>query len=86
MNDISSVLHKIYGPLPKSYCMYFKAITVILFVLFCVSFVFMILSFTGLKPVGSPQYSVFIVLGYFLNYLTMRVLHTMCIKTLKDSE
>lgn len=80
--DYKQLLDLIYGPLPKSYCMYFHAFSIFLLSLFLLSFIFVIMSVLGIKSIGSPKTSILISIGYFINYMTLRMLHTMCVNSL----
>jgi hypothetical protein len=73
----------LYGPLPKSYCLYFYYLSIIGFVLLVLSVggsVIMALS----KPRGAHFYSssLMIAISYLIFYFQNRLLHTMCIHSL----
>jgi hypothetical protein len=88
--DLKSFLDSIYGPLPKSYCLYFKVITILTFIMFVLSLMVLVLfPFTGKNTlfVGKTQLSLgvsfAVLIGYFVEYLTARLLYTMCNKSLE---
>lgn len=82
--DLKSFLDSIYGPLPKSYCLYFKVITIVIFIMFILSLISLVLLlFLGKKPRLSLGVSVAVLIGYFVEYLTARLLYTMCNKSLE---
>ncbi len=73
-------LDNLFGPLPKSYCLYFYYLSIIGFVLLVLSIVgtlSMILS----KPRGYSFYmsSLMVAVSYLIFYFQNRLLHTMCI-------
>lgn len=87
--DWKSFLDSIYGPLPKSYCLYFKVLTILTFIMLVLSLIVLVLfPFTGKNTlsVGKTQLSLgvsfAVVIGYLVEYLTARLLYTMCNKTL----
>ena len=88
--DLKSFLDSIYGPLPKSYCLYFKVITIVIFIMFILSLIsFVFLIFIGEKKLFKNKtrlslgVSVAVLIGYFVEYLTARLLYTMCNKSLE---
>ena len=84
--DLETMLDKIYGPLPKSYCLYFKILAIFTFVMLVLSMFRMALGFFTGKSAGMTKMSIGIslalIIGYFVEYITARLLHTICIKTL----
>lgn len=80
-----SLMDKYFGPLPREYCVYFYALSII----FGVSFVFSVISiiyviimkFNKVNKLFIAN-SFFIVLNTFLAYLVNRLLHTMCVKSI----
>ncbi len=80
-----SFMERYFGPLPREYCVYFYALSVIFGVMFATSAVsiayFMI---THIKKVNTMFVvnSVFILLNSFLAYLANRLLHTMCVRSI----
>ena len=74
-----------FGPLPREYCVYFYALSI----LFAVMFVSSLLSIgyfmvTHIKKVNTlfVVNSIFVLLNTFLAYLVNRLLHTMCVKSI----
>ena len=80
-----SLMERYFGPLPREYCVYFYALSVIFGILFVTTAVsiayFMI---THIKKVNTMFVinSVFILLNSFLAYLANRLLHTMCVRSI----
>lgn len=80
-----SLMERYFGPLPREYCVYFYALSVIFGVMFATSAIsiayFMI---THIKKVNTMFVinSVFILLNSFLAYLANRLLHTMCVRSI----
>ena len=74
-----------FGPLPREYCVYFYALSIVFGVMFVMSVLsiayFMI---THIKKVNTMFVvnSIFILLNSFLAYLANRLLHTMCVKAI----
>lgn len=81
----SSFMDRYFGPLPREYCVYFYALSIIFGVMFVMSVVsisyFMI---THIKKVNSMFIvnSMFVLFNTFLAYLANRLLHTMCVKSI----
>lgn len=82
---MASFMDQYFGPLPREYCVYFYALSIIFGVMFVLSAVsiayFMI---THIKKINTMFIvnSVFILLNFFLAYLANRLLHTMCVKSI----
>jgi hypothetical protein len=80
-----SFMDKYFGPLPREYCVYFYALSILFGVMFVTSSLsiayFMI---THIKKVNAMFIvnSIFILLNTFLAYLVNRLLHTMCVKSI----
>ncbi len=80
-----SLMERYFGPLPREYCVYFYALSIIFGVMFATSAIsiayFMI---THIKKVNTMFVvnSVFILLNSFLAYLANRLLHTMCVRSI----
>ena len=70
----------LFGPLPKSYCLYFYYLSII-------GFILLVLSVSGslymalTKPRSSDFYSssLMIAISYLIFYFQNRLLHSMCI-------
>lgn len=81
----NSFMDKYFGPLPREYCVYFYALSIVFGIMFAMSVVsiayFMI---THIKKVNTMFVvnSIFILLNSFLAYLANRLLHTMCVKSI----
>jgi hypothetical protein len=82
---MASLMDQYFGPLPREYCVYFYALSIVFGVMFLMSAVsiayFMI---THIKKVNTMFIvnSIFILLNSFLAYLANRLLHTMCVKAI----
>lgn len=80
-----SLMDQYFGPLPREYCVYFYALSIVFGIMFVMSAIsiayFMI---THIKKVNTMFIvnSVFILLNSFLAYLANRLLHTMCVKSI----
>jgi hypothetical protein len=78
-------MDKYFGPLPREYCVYFYALSIIFGVMFVMSVIsisyFMI---THVKKINTMFIvnSIFILFNSFLAYLANRLLHTMCVKSI----
>ena len=81
----NSLMDQYFGPLPREYCVYFYALSIVFGIMFIMSAIsiayFMI---THIKKVNTMFIvnSVFILLNSFLAYLANRLLHTMCVKSI----
>ena len=86
--DLQKTLDSIYGPLPKSYCLYFKILAIFSFVMLVITLIGFFLhifsgkSFMTYGNSSSLGVTFTIALGYFVSYITSRLLNTMCIKSL----
>ena len=82
---MSNFIDKYFGPLPREYCVYFYALSIVFGIMFAMSAVsiayFMI---THIKKVNTMFIvnSIFVLLNSFLAYLANRLLHTMCVKAI----
>jgi hypothetical protein len=82
---MASFMDQYFGPLPREYCVYFYALSIVFGVMFVMSVIsiayFMI---THIKKVNTMFIvnSIFILLNSFLAYLANRLLHTMCVKAI----
>ena len=73
----------LFGPLPKSYCLYFYYLSII-------GFILLVLSVSGslymalTKPRGAHFYSssLMIAISYLIFYFQNRLLHTMCVHSI----
>ncbi len=73
-------LDNLFGPLPKSYCLYFYYLSIIGFVLLVLSIVgtlYLIIS----NPRGYNFYanSLMVAVSYLIFYFQNRLLHSMCV-------
>jgi hypothetical protein len=80
-----SFMDQYFGPLPREYCVYFYALSILFGVMFVSSLLsiayFMI---THIKKVNIMFIinSLLVLLNTFLAYLVNRLLHTMCVKSI----
>ncbi len=81
---MNSVMDKYFGPLPREYCVYFYALSVLFGVMFAFSVVsmlyFMVMHMKRVNMMFIAN-SFFMILNTFLAYLVNRLLHTMCVKS-----
>jgi len=87
--NLETTLDQIYGPLPKSYCLYFKILAIFTFVMLILSLFGLVYGFmTGKSFISVGNYrvsyglAIALIVGYFIEYITARLLHTICIKTM----
>ena len=82
---MNSVMDKYFGPLPREYCVYFYALSVLFGVMFAFSVVsmlyFMVMHMKRVNMMFLAN-SFFMILNTFLAYLVNRLLHTMCVKSI----
>jgi hypothetical protein len=80
-----SFMDRYFGPLPREFCVYFYALSILFSVMFVTS-VFSIGYFmvTNIKKVDAMfiMNSLLVLLNTFLAYLVNRLLHTMCVKSI----
>jgi hypothetical protein len=81
----NSFMNQYFGPLPREYCVYFYALSIIfgvMFVLGVISIAFYMI--TNFKKVNIMFIvnSLLILLNSFLAYIANRLLHTMCVKSI----
>lgn len=84
MTESGSLERYLFGPLDKSYCMYFYAITIASFAFFVIlAFLFLSLFVRGKKKL--KFYTVLVVLAIlmeaFFHYFQNRLLYTICVHT-----
>jgi len=74
-----------FGPLPREYCVYFYALSIIFGVMFVFSALsivyFMLMHFKKVNTMFLVN-SFFVLLNTFIAYLVNRLLHTMCVKSI----
>ena len=83
MNSFAT-FNQYFGPLPKQYCVYFYALSI----MFAISFVMSFLSILYFMIMHSKKVNmmfivnaIFILLNTFLAYFVNRLLNTMCIRS-----
>lgn len=81
----NSFMDKYFGPLPREYCVYFYALSVLFGFMFASSVIsmiyFMIMHMKRVNMMFIAN-SFFMILNTFLAYLVNRLLHTMCVKSI----
>lgn len=82
---MTSLMDQYFGPLPREYCVYFYALSIVfgfIFIMSAVSIAYFMI--THIKKINTMFIvnSVFILLNSFLAYLANRLLHTMCVKSI----
>lgn len=82
---MTSLMDQYFGPLPREYCVYFYALSIVfgfIFIMSAVSIAYFMI--THMKKINTMFIvnSVFILLNSFLAYLANRLLHTMCVKSI----
>ena len=77
----------LFGPLDRKYCNYFYYMSVLSFIIFCISFVIIIFSIFHLIKNKKSTLNVFfssnLLISSFLAYLVNRLMYTMCINSIK---
>ena len=81
----NSFMNLYFGPLPREYCIYFYALSIIfgfMFVIGIISITYFMI--TNIKKVNTMFIvnSFLILLNSFLAYIANRLLHTMCVKSI----
>lgn len=80
-----SLMDKYFGPLPREYCVYFYALSIIFGILFVTSTISVVyFMITNVKKVNMMFViqSILFLLNTFLAYIANRLLHTMCVKSI----
>jgi hypothetical protein len=82
---MNSFMDKYFGPLPREYCVYFYFLSVMFGFIFVFSAVsiayFMIMHFKKVNKMFVSN-SLLILTNTFLAYISNRLLHTMCVKSI----
>jgi len=82
---MANFMNDYFGPLPREYCLYFYALSIIFGILFVVTLIsiayFMIMHFNKVNTMFVLN-SLLVLFNTFLAYLANRLLHTMCVKTI----
>ena len=82
---MDSFMNKYFGPLPREYCVYFYALSIVFGVSFIISLISIVyFMITHVKKINTMfiANSIFILLNTFIAYLANRLLHTMCVKSI----
>ena len=81
----NNFMSKYFGPLPREYCIYFYILSIIFGIMFALSvvsiIVFMALHFKKVNAMFIVN-SFFVLLNTVLGYISTRLLHTMCVKSI----
>lgn len=82
---MSNFMDTYFGPLPREYCVYFYALSIVFGFIFVVSLVsflsVLIFHFKKLNMMAILNTSMLLI-NTFLAYLVNRLLHTMCVKSI----
>ncbi len=82
---MDNFMNTYFGPIGKEYCVYFYALSIIAGITFAISLVsavaFMVMHFNKVNTMFIAN-SALIVFNTFLVYISNRLLHTMCVKSL----
>ena len=82
---MNSFMDKYFGPLPREYCIYFYFLSVVFGFIFVFSVIsigyFIIMHHKKVNTVFISN-SLLILTNTFLAYISNRLLHTMCIKSI----
>lgn len=82
---MSGFMDSYFGPLGEEYCVYFYILSIIFGITFLISLVstvyYMAMHFSKLTPMFVAN-TFFLLFNSFLAYLSNRLLHTMCMKSI----
>ena len=86
---MNSFMDKYFGPLPREYCVYFYVLSIIFGTVFAIVAISSSISLVYFILKGSKKVNMMIVantllilLNTFLAYISNRLLHTMCVKSI----
>jgi hypothetical protein len=80
-----SLMDKFFGPLPREYCVYFYALSIVFSIFFVISALSTIYFMVNHIQKVNAMFifnSCLILLNTFFAYLVNRLLHTMCVKSI----
>jgi len=80
----TSFSDKVFGTLPKQYCLWFYVLCILSFIVILsalISFIFLLTKKN--VPFSNYVYAIAFLINYGFIYLTYRLLYSMCISTLK---
>ena len=82
---MSAFMDKYFGPLPREYCVYFYALSIIFGLIFVFSVMsiafFIVMHFKKVNTMFIIN-SALVLFNTFLAYISKRLLHTMCVKSI----
>lgn len=82
---MSVFMDKYFGPLPREYCVYFYALSIIFGFIFVFSAIsiafFIVMQFKKVNTMFVAN-ALLILFNTFLAYISNRLLHTMCVKSI----
>jgi hypothetical protein len=82
---MTSFMDNYFGPLPREYCVYFYALSIIFGVTFLLSIIsiayYLVTSYKKINNMIVIN-SLLVLFNTFLGYLANRLLHTMCVKSI----
>jgi len=79
-------MDKYFGPLPREYCVYFYFLSImfgLLFVFSAVSIAYMMIMHFKKVNAMFVSNALLILANTFIAYISNRLLHTMCVKSIK---
>jgi hypothetical protein len=81
---MAAFMDKYFGPLPREYCVYFYALSIIFGLIFVFSVMsiafFIVMHFKKVNAMFIIN-SALVLFNTFLAYIANRLLHTMCVKS-----
>ena len=81
---MAAFMDKYFGPLPREYCVYFYALSIIFGLIFVFSVMsiafFIVMHFKKVNTMFIIN-SALVLFNTFLAYIANRLLHTMCVKS-----
>jgi hypothetical protein len=82
---MTAIMDKYFGPLPREYCMYFYALSILSAITFVMSAItigyYVITHFKKVDAIFAFN-SFYVLFSAFIAYIANRLLHTMCVKSI----
>ncbi len=82
---MNSFMNTYFGPLPREYCVYFYALSIIFGLMFAMSAIsiayFMVMHYKKVNAMFISN-SILVLINTYLAYIANRLLHTMCVKSI----
>ena len=82
---MASFMNTYFGPLPREYCVYFYALSIVFgffFAFSILSILYFIIMHRNKLNVAFGANALMILTNTFLAYIANRLLHTMCVKSI----